>query len=105
MTDHDLLEEIHRVREKVARECGYDVHKIGERMRQREREEKARGVRYASFVQRRGVEAESCVVREVPGGNPEARRRIYDTRTALADCFPLPRSHSVKLLTVKVKVE
>lgn len=39
MTDNDLLLETRRVREKVARECDCDVHKIGERMRQREREE------------------------------------------------------------------
>jgi len=65
MTDNDLLEEIHRVREKLARECDYDVHKIGERMRQREREEMARGVRYVSFAQPRTAEA--CVVREEPG--------------------------------------
>jgi len=67
MTDNDLLEEIHRVREKLARECDYDVHKIGERMRQREREEMARGVRYVSFAQPRSAEGESCVVREEPG--------------------------------------
>ena len=67
MTDNDLLQEIHRVREKLALECDYDVHKIGERMREREREEMARGVRYVSFVQRRGAETESCVVREDPG--------------------------------------
>jgi len=67
MTDNDLLEEIHRVREKLARECDYDVHKVGERMRQREREEMARGVRYVSFAQPRGAEAEACVVREEPG--------------------------------------
>ena len=67
MTDNDLLEEIHRVREKLARECDYDVHKIGERMRQREREEMARGVRYVSFAQPRGAGAEACVVREEPG--------------------------------------
>ena len=60
MTDNDLLQEIHRVREKVARECDYDVHKIGERMRQREREEMARGVRYVS-------PSEPAVVRETPG--------------------------------------
>ena len=66
MTDNDLLQEIHRVREKLARECDYDVHKIGERMRQREREEKARGVRYVSFAPPRGTEAESWVVREEP---------------------------------------
>lgn len=67
MTDNDLLQEIHRVREKLARECDYDVHKIGERMRQREREEMARGVRYVSFAQPRGTGADSCVVREEPG--------------------------------------
>ena len=67
MTDNDLLQEIRDVREKLARECDYDVHKIGERMREREREEQARGVRYVSFAQPRGTEAESCVVREEPG--------------------------------------
>ena len=59
MNDNDLLKEIHRVREKVARECDYDVHKIGERMRQREREEMARGVRYVAPPQ-------TAVVRETP---------------------------------------
>ena len=59
MNDDDLLQEIHRVREKVARECDYDVHKIGERMRQREREEMARGVRYVPSPQ-------TAVVRETP---------------------------------------
>ncbi len=37
MTDYDLIEEIHRIREKVARECDFDVHKMAERIRQRER--------------------------------------------------------------------
>ena len=59
MNDNDLLQEIHRVREKVARECDYDIHKIGERMRQREREEMARGVRYVAPPQ-------TAVVRETP---------------------------------------
>ncbi len=67
MTDNDLLQEIRRVREKVAQECDYDVHKIGERMRQRQREEMARGVRYASFVKGRDATVESCGVREEPG--------------------------------------
>lgn len=59
MNDNDLLQEIHRVREKVARECDYDVHKIGERMRRREREEMARGVRYVTPPQ-------PAVMRETP---------------------------------------
>jgi hypothetical protein len=48
MTDYDLIDEIHRVREKVARECDYDVRKIGERMRLRERAERELGVPYVS---------------------------------------------------------
>jgi hypothetical protein len=59
VNDNDLLQEIHRVREKVARDCDYDVHKIGERMRQRECEEMAQGVRYVSSPQ-------TAVVRETP---------------------------------------
>ena len=65
MNTNDIIGEIHRVREKQAAECGFDPKRIGERIRQRERA--ARGVRYASFVQRRGAETESCVVREEPG--------------------------------------
>ncbi len=48
-------------------ECGFDPKRIGERIRQRQREREARGVRYLSFAQPRGAEAESCVVREGPG--------------------------------------
>ena len=67
MNTNDIIGEIHRVREKQAAECGFDPKRIGERIRQRQRERAARGVRYASFVQRRGAGAESCVVREDPG--------------------------------------
>lgn len=59
MTDNHLLQEIHRVRDKVARECDYDVHKIGERMRQRQRDEMASGVRYVPSPQ-------LTVLRETP---------------------------------------
>ena len=64
MNTNDIIGEIHRVREKQAGECGFDPKRIGERIRQRQRA--ARGVRYASFVQRRGAGSESCVVREDP---------------------------------------
>ena len=67
MNTNDIIGEIHRVREKQAEGCGFDPKRIGERIRQRQRERGARGVRYASFVQRRGAAAESCVVREEPG--------------------------------------
>lgn len=45
MTGNELLQEIHRVREKQAAECGFDPKRIGERIRQRQRERAARGVR------------------------------------------------------------
>ena len=64
MSTNDIIGEIHRVREKQAEECGFDPKRIGERIRQRQRERAAQGVRYASFVQPRGAEADSCVVRE-----------------------------------------
>ena len=67
MNASDIIGEIHRVREKQAQECGFDPKRIGERIRQRQRERAAHGVRYVSFVQHRHVEAESCVVREEPG--------------------------------------
>ncbi len=35
MTDNEILSEIHRVRDDIARECGYDMGKIFARMRQR----------------------------------------------------------------------
>jgi len=67
MNTNDIIGEIHRVREKQAAECGFDPKRIGERIRQRQRERAARGLRYASFVRRRGTETESCVVREDSG--------------------------------------
>ena len=67
MNASDIISEIHRVREKQAEECGFDPKRIGERIRQRQRERASQGVRYASFVQLRHAEAESSVVREEPG--------------------------------------
>ena len=67
MNTNDIIGEIHRVREKQAAECGFDPKRIGERIRQRQRERAARGGRYASFVKRHSAEPESSVVREEPG--------------------------------------
>ncbi len=64
MNANDVISEIHRIREKQAEECGFDPKRIGERMRSRQRERAARGVKYASFVQRREAETESSAVRE-----------------------------------------
>ena len=60
MNTNDIIGEIHRVREKQAAECGFDPKRIGERIRQRQRERAARGVRYVSPPQ-------SAIVRETPG--------------------------------------
>ena len=66
MSTDDILGEIHRVREKQASECGFDPRRIGERIRQRQRERASRGARYVSLVQHRHAGTESCVVREDP---------------------------------------
>jgi hypothetical protein len=56
---NELLQEIRLVREKIAKECDYDIRKIVERMRRRDAEEMARGVRYVSVPR-------TSVVREIP---------------------------------------
>lgn len=43
MTDNEILSEIHRVRDDIARECGYDMGKIFARMRQRTEQFKTEG--------------------------------------------------------------
>lgn len=66
MNTNDIIGEIHRVREKQAAECGFDPKRIGERIRQRQRERAALGARYVSLMKRRGTGTESCMVREEP---------------------------------------
>jgi hypothetical protein len=61
MKTEDILSEIHRTREKQAAECNFDPRKIGARMRARQKENAAQGVRYVDFS-----EAESSIVREEP---------------------------------------
>ena len=43
MKENEILEEIYRVREEIARECGYDMGKIFARMRERTVQLKAEG--------------------------------------------------------------
>ena len=43
MKENEVLSEIHRVREEIARECGYDMGKIFARMRERTEQLKAEG--------------------------------------------------------------
>ena len=52
---NEIIGEIHRVREKQAAECDFEPRRIGERLRQRQRERAAHGVRYVSFVKPRGA--------------------------------------------------
>ena len=66
MNATDIIGDIHRFNEKQAAECDFDPKRIGERIRQRQRERASGGMRYASFLQRRGAETESCAVREDP---------------------------------------
>ncbi len=48
MKENEILAEIHRVREDIARECGYDVNRLFDYIREREREAAARGVKFVS---------------------------------------------------------
>jgi hypothetical protein len=43
MKENEILEEIHHVREEIARECGYDVKEIFRRMRAQTELLKAQG--------------------------------------------------------------
>ncbi len=61
MKTEDILNEIHRTREKQAAESNFDPKQIGPRMRARQKENAARGVRYVNFA-----EAETCVTRDEP---------------------------------------
>jgi sensor histidine kinase regulating citrate/malate metabolism len=55
MNTHDIIAEIHRIREKQAAECDFDPKRIGARMRARQKERAARGARYVSFVGGTGI--------------------------------------------------
>ena len=59
MKTDNIIGEIRRVREKQAAKCGFDPKRIGERIRHRQRERAAHGVRYVAPPQ-------VAVVREMP---------------------------------------
>jgi len=48
MKENEILSEIHRVREEIARECGYDVKEIFRRMRAQTEQLKAQGWKVVS---------------------------------------------------------
>ena len=66
MNTNDITAEIRRVREKQAEECGFDPKQIGERLRRRQHERAAQGLRYVSCAQSRHLEKESMLVQEEP---------------------------------------
>jgi hypothetical protein len=61
MEPNPLLVEIRATRDRIARECDYDLRKLLDRIRSREAQEKARGVQFVSFDSQ-----ESNVLREDP---------------------------------------
>ncbi|MCU0785614.1 MAG: hypothetical protein MUF81_16535 [Verrucomicrobia bacterium] len=68
MKTNEILDEIHRVREEIARECDYDVHKLFERMRQRTEKLKAEGWQVV-YPEPRQPEAADALREEPPRKN------------------------------------
>jgi len=64
MPENEIIAEIHRHREAVARECGYDVTKLMAYYRRREAERADAEHPLVSFV--KSDAGETCVVREEP---------------------------------------
>ena len=66
MKSNEILDEIHRVREEIARECDYDVHKLFERMRQRTEKLKAEGWQVV-YPEPRQSQAAGALHEQTPG--------------------------------------
>ena len=64
MKENEILSEIHRVREDIARECGYDVKEIFRRMRAQTERLQAEGWQVVSPAPREKETA--CSLREEP---------------------------------------
>ena len=64
MPENEIIGEIHRHREAVARECDYDAAKLMAHYRRREKERTDAAHPLVSFVRRDADE--SCIVREDP---------------------------------------
>jgi len=64
MKENEILSEIHRVREEIARECGYDVKELFRRMRVQTEQLKAEGWQVVSPAPREKESADS--LREEP---------------------------------------
>ena len=65
MKTNEILAEIRRTRDDLARETGYDLQRLFDYVRQREREAAARGVQFVSFAED-GHEKPTVILREEP---------------------------------------
>ena len=66
MNPENIIPEIHRHRENLARKCGYDVKKLMDHYRQREREHDTKGHQLVSFVEFGGATATSFALHDKP---------------------------------------
>ena len=65
MKQDPILKEIRQTRDDLARETGYDLQRLFDYVRERERESAARGVKFVSFANA-GPDEPTCIVREEP---------------------------------------
>ena len=65
MPENEIIKEIHRHREELARRCDYDIHKLMDYYREQEAASEAGGRKLVSFAPSH-AEGGSCIVREEP---------------------------------------
>jgi hypothetical protein len=65
MKTNEILAEIRHTRDDLVEETGYDLERLFNYVRQREREAASRGVKFVSFAED-AVREPSAVVREEP---------------------------------------
>ena len=66
MNAENIIPELHRHRENLARACGYDVKKLVEHYRQREVGSKSGGHKLVSFVESAAETETASVLRDKP---------------------------------------
>jgi hypothetical protein len=66
MNVENVIPELHRHRENLARACGYDVQKLVDHYRRREAGHKASGHRLVSFVEAASQPEIAGVLRDAP---------------------------------------
>ena len=66
MNSENIIREIYRHREELARQCGYDVKKLMNHYRGRESEREAKGHQLVSFVEPANTTENSCALHDKP---------------------------------------